>query len=424
MEAIQWKEKYFNDESIEKIDYHEYCPNSTNLNQAHADIRIIIQNQDQFILPYKSYIYLECKLEKENGTAYDVDEDITLINNGLCYLFERSSYEINGKEIEGFSNVGEATTMKGLLSYPADYHEGTQFLWRKDVGKGVKNVGFKNRKNIIFQRHNTGNFSAIIPLKHLFGFCENYRKVMHGLQHTLILRRNYDDDAIIKSDAKENDTDKVADGKVIISKLSWYMPHATLNDEAKLSLMKDIKDRKSIDIGFLNRQCERYNLVKGMKELDWRLNIAAGSEKPRYIFLGFQEASEKQQTFNGAIFNHFHYRNAFVQLNNERYPEHDLRINYDMNHYIHPFKMLVDYFEEVVGGNQLSFGLNDFEALYPILLFDISNQSEKLKSTPIDIRIKVSFGKVVDKEAVAYALVLSDRFIKLESDGNKMNIVY
>ena len=47
---------------------------------------------------------------------------------------------------------------------------------------------------------------------------------MYGLQHTLILRRNYDDDAIIKTDVKENDVDKVADGKVIISKLSWYMP--------------------------------------------------------------------------------------------------------------------------------------------------------------------------------------------------------
>ena len=58
------------------------------------------------------------------------------------------------------------------------------------------------------------------------------------------------------------------------------------------------------------------------------------------------------------------------------------------------------------------------------MLYDISSQSEKLKSTSIDIRIKVGFGNIRDKEPVAYALVLSDRFLKLESDGNKMNIVY
>ena len=105
----------------------------------------------------------------------------------------------------------------------------------------------------------------------MFRFCENYRKVMNGLQHTLILRRNYDDDAIIKTD-KENDVDKVADEKVIFSKLSWYIPHVTLNNEAKWSLMKDIKNKTSIDIGLLNRQCERYNIMTGMKELDWQFS--------------------------------------------------------------------------------------------------------------------------------------------------------
>ena len=49
------------------------------------------------------------------------------------------------------------------------------------------------------------------------------------------------------------------------------------------------------------------------------------------------------------FFNHFNHRNACVQLNNERYPEHDLRINCDMNHFMQPCKMLVDYFDEVLG---------------------------------------------------------------------------
>ena len=323
-------------------------------------------------------------------------------------MFERISYEINGKEIEGYSNIGVATTMKGLVKYSADYNEGSLFLWRKEVDKGMYNVRFKNRKKIILQRHNTGNFSAINPLKHMFGFCENYGKVMYGLQHTLILRRNYDDDAIIKTVDKENGVDKVADGKVINLNLSWYMPHATLNDDAKLSLMKDIKNKNSIDIDFLNRQCERYNIMKGTRKLDWQLNIAAGSEKSRYILIGVQETSEKQQTSNGAIFSHFNYRNAFVQLNNERYPEHDLRGNYDMNNFMQPYKMVVDYFEDVLGKEQLPFGLNALESLFPILFFDTSNHSEKLKASPIDIRVKASFSKVIDKEAIAYALVLSE----------------
>ena len=46
------------------------------------------------------------------------------------------------------------------------------------------------------------------------------------------------------------------------------MPHVKLNNEAKLSLMQDIKTITSIDDGFLNRYCKRYNIEKGATELD------------------------------------------------------------------------------------------------------------------------------------------------------------
>lgn len=426
MEYANWKEKFYTDETTEKIDFHEYCPNSTNLNQPHSDIRIIIQNQDQFILPHESYLYIECKLEKEDGTSYDNrNDEISVVNNALTYLFERISYELGGKEVEGYSNVGVATTMKGLLTYPENYAEGTQFLWKKDNSSDVKGTHAKARKNMIFQQNNTGNFTGIIPLTHLFGFCENYRKVIYGLQHTLILRRNYNADAILKSSERDaNNIEKVADGKLNILKLSWYMPHVTLSDETKLILMKDINNRVSLNIGFLNRQCERYNLTKGNRELDWRLNIAANSERPRYIIVGFQKMNNQNQSFNTAIFEHFNFKNAFIQLNNERYPEHDLKVDFKLNNFIHAYKMVTDFYRNVIGKEQIDIGLIEFKRFYPLLVFDISRQSEKLKSTPVDIRIKASFDNVLDEDVVAYALVLSDRFIRLQSDGNKMNIVY
>ena len=157
MEHISWKEKLISDESIEKINYQEYSPNSTDLNVVHGDIRILIQNQDQFILPHKSYLYIECKLEKEDGNAYNKVTDITLVNNALAHLFERISYSINGKEIEGYSNVGIASTMKGLLTYPGNYNEGTQFLWKKDTTSKYddKNSAMKQRKALITSKNGT-----------------------------------------------------------------------------------------------------------------------------------------------------------------------------------------------------------------------------------------------------------------------------
>ena len=33
-------------------------------------------------------------------------------------------------------------------------------------------------------------------MKHIFGFCEDYDKIVHGLKHNLTLVRKTDDDAI------------------------------------------------------------------------------------------------------------------------------------------------------------------------------------------------------------------------------------
>ena len=58
-------------------------------------------------------------------------------------------------------------------------------------------------------------------------------------------------------------------------------------------------------MAFLNRQSERLILKGGSKELDWQLNVAAGSEKPRYIILGFHNTKENSQKQNPAIFQSF-----------------------------------------------------------------------------------------------------------------------
>ena len=49
-------------------------------------------------------------------------------------------------------------------------------------------------------------------------------------------------------------------------------------------LYSDIKSKKSLKMAFLNRQSERISLSGGRKELDWQLNVAAGSENLGTLF--------------------------------------------------------------------------------------------------------------------------------------------
>ena len=50
-------------------------------------------------------------------------------------------------------------------------------------------------------------------MKHIFGFCENYDKIVYGLKHSLTLVRKTDDDAIFRgatAGAGKDSIDKIS----------------------------------------------------------------------------------------------------------------------------------------------------------------------------------------------------------------------
>ena len=57
-------------------------------------------------------------------------------------------------------------------------------------------------------------------------------------------------------------------------------------------------------------------------------------------------------------------------------------------------------------------------------MFDVSKQSERLKYSVTDIQIKAHFDNNVNTSTEAYAVIISDRLINLQSYGNKMSVVY
>jgi len=98
---------------------------------------------------------------------------------------------------------------KGLLKYSDDFSkaQGLNQLWQKDTATTAAtadNAGFKTRQFYLVQSPTAkGTFSFRVPLKHIFGFCEDYDRIVYGLKHTLTLVRRSDDDAIFRADAAD-----------------------------------------------------------------------------------------------------------------------------------------------------------------------------------------------------------------------------
>ena len=206
-------------EDIEKYKYFECEPVvGTNLDNSGGAIRLYIESQDIFTHPSESFLLIEGRLTKGNGTAYAYADLVSLANTAMMYLFKGIRYELSGQEIEKIAHLGQATTMLGLLKYPDDFSKskGLNQCWYKDTKAeaAIQNVGWNlRRKYIIDSPDPKGSFSFKILVKHLFGFCNDYDKVVHGFKHALTLTRNDDHDAIFRAKA-------VDAGKIILSKVS------------------------------------------------------------------------------------------------------------------------------------------------------------------------------------------------------------
>ena len=428
------------DDSIDKYEDIAYEPIvGTNLNAPGQDIRLTIETQDIFTYPSESYLIVEGHLEKDlgppNATNYNRDTDlITLTNNGIMHLFKRIRYDLSGQEIENLVHPGQATTMLGLLKYPDDFSKskGLNQLWYKDTNTNATigndgNAGFAVRRHYIFSSNTVGTFSFRIPLKHIFGFCEDYDKIVYGLKHNLTLTRNNNNDAIYRNN---NDTAGAAmvAGRVVLTKISWFMPHVTPADQYKMELYKIIEKKEKIPVGYRMLQCDSALITQNSTDFSWRLSVKSSPEVPRYIIVGFQTGKSNNQLQNPSIFDYVNVDNIYAMLNSTRYPTADYNINFDENKFSRVYGDAVEFRSKFFNVDELISNPNftplEYKLMYPLFLFDVSKQSEKLKYSTTDIQIKIHFNPGLAANTQIYAVIISDRLINFQSDGNKFSVVF
>ena len=423
------------DDSIDKYEEIAYEHIAgTNLNSPGQDIRITIETQDVFTHPSESYLIIEGQLVRsDTGNPY-VDPNnvlITLTNNGIMHLFKRIRYDLSGQEIENIMNVRQATTMLGLLKYPDDFSKskGLNQLWYKDTTLNAdnNNTGFDiRRKHIIANADPVGTFSFKIPLKHIFGFCEDYDKIVYGLKHNLTLTRNDDNDAIFKTSNRAGGLDVVVDGRVRLDKITWFMPHVMPADNAKMKLYKIIERKEKIPVGYRMIQCDAAAIPQATS-FSWRLSVKSCHEVPRFIIIGFQSNKIGNQKQNPSLFDNVNVSNIYVMLNSSRYTTVDYNISFDKQIFSRVYGDAADFRSKFFNMDELVSNPNinpsDYRYLYPLFLFDVSKQSEKLKYSTTDIQVKMFFDANIPANTQVYGVIISDRLINFQSDGNKFSVV-
>ena len=85
---------------------------------------------------------------------------------------------------------GQATSLLGLASYSTTFSIecGPAHGWYPDTNTNaaVNNGGFNTRQGYLIRFPNPkGSFQCAIPMRHIFGFVDDYSKVTYGMRDTL-----------------------------------------------------------------------------------------------------------------------------------------------------------------------------------------------------------------------------------------------
>jgi len=128
-------------------------------------------------------------------------------------------------------------------------------------------------------------------------------------------------------------------------------------------------------------------------------------------------------------FYHCNLTNMFVMLNSRRYPEIDyVDTNFTQQKFSRVYGDAAAFRTKFYNVEELISSANitpaDYNELFPMFVFDISKQREKLKNSVTDIQIKAQVTANVAANTEAFPVVIIDKSLIFQSDGQKMRVEY
>ena len=313
MELFSLKNKYAMDKLIHKIDFIKYSPSSlATINNNNSNISIIFPREDAYICLQNSYISLEFEVLKNDDTRYADGDQISLVNFGPVALFSEAKLTTSsGKHLEKNDNLHPISLMYKLLT---SNQQTSQLMYGFEESQATRRQELTNNKT------EKGTFFVRIRLSDIFGFADQ-EKITYGLGYTLTLKRNNNNDPIIR----DNGVDAA---KINIKDISWYIPHYIPSMENQQLVMDQILDKDPTEIYYMERIVFRKDVNTNN---NWTFELGnSGESTPTFVIVGFQVRNKiDSQTHDNAIFDRLPISNAVCKIGSEKYPDDGIECDYD-----------------------------------------------------------------------------------------------
>ena len=399
---------YNND--IHKSMVIKYKPNYlATMNTVYTDINIILNREENHLNLRDSYLEIEFVVSDDAGAVFANDANIRLVNYGMMTLFSSVKLETSGgRTIEYIDHCHPSLLIYKLLTSTNDEYE-SDFV----RNQGNRDSQLKN-DHIAAER---GHMYMMINMSDLFGFVNDLEKIIYGLGFKLILQRNNNDRALYRVNANPGAVGN--DGNIDIRDISWCVPSIDPSNNNGIIVQKDLSKKNNVDFSYHERKTFYKNVPNATKFL-FDLGMDSGMERPQYIIVGFENNNVNEQTHDASTFDIMNVTECYCKIGSEFYPEDRMNINYVTNNYNEAFKEIVNFNRDYNGlPHNIKPYINHrtFKSSYRIYVFDTRYQSDHIGPQPIQLNFKIS-AAVAD--VICHALVLTGKFISVNSDGNKM----
>ena len=228
------------DRRLLKCDYIRYSPTETSTtNTSNSQVYINIPREDSVISLLISFLDLNFEvIKKADNSRYANGNDIRLDNLGVIDLF---SYFISttssGKHLEDISHAHIVSLMYKLLPSSSG---------SDDVSIGFDRDEGKRKDELAVNKNIKGKYHLRIMLKDDFRFAEHQEKATYGLSYKLSLSRNKDEAVLDKAVG-------IADARIKLNHLHWYVSHYTPSIQQQGILPKQILSKTPTKLRYIER---------------------------------------------------------------------------------------------------------------------------------------------------------------------------
>ena len=359
------------DRRILKCDYTRYSPaEASTMNTPNSQIYINMPREDSVISILNSYLDLNFEvIKKADDSRYANSSDIKLGNLGPIALFSNFKLTTNsGKHLEDISHAHLVSSMYKLITSSKN---------SDDLSIGFDRSSARRRAEMTNNKTVKGKYHLRIMPKDVFGFAEHQEKATYGLGYKLTLTRKKDEAVIEKANG-------IADARIKIHHIHWYVPHYTPSMSQQAIMSKQTLSKTPTELRYVERSVF-------MKEVNnqniW--NFELGSQEnmnvPIWIIIGFQQQDRQDsQNLNNGTFCRLPVVSVQCVIGTEKYPDAGIVLNYNDDDYAQGYHQIKEAFKALTKDNisQPYISEEDFRSSnaavndvgYNLYVFDVRSQ--------------------------------------------------